>query len=42
MLIGAEAFTTVVNPQDRATWPIFGAGASTARRTMDGTDNRHA
>lgn len=44
LLIGAEAFTTFVNPQDRATRPIFGdgAGAATARRTMDGTDNRHA
>lgn len=27
LLIGAEAFTTFVNPQDRATRPIFGDGA---------------
>jgi 3-oxoacyl-[acyl-carrier-protein] synthase-3 len=27
LLIGAEAFTTLVNPEDRATRPIFGDGA---------------
>jgi 3-oxoacyl-[acyl-carrier-protein] synthase-3 len=38
LLIGAEAFTTLVNPADRSTAPIFGdgAGAVVLRRGEDG------